>query len=68
MRIRVRRPASGTDRRDRCGRGRPAHRSPQSATPMAGLCLDVSRASTANGTPVRLWSCSGASNQRWTLG
>ena len=31
-----------------------------------GLCLDVDRNLTANGTKVLLWTCSGAANQRWT--
>ena len=33
----------------------------------SGLCLDVSGAGTANGTPVHLWTCNGGSNQQWTL-
>jgi alpha-galactosidase len=32
----------------------------------SGLCLDVDRNLTANGTKVLLWTCSGAANQRWT--
>ena len=31
-----------------------------------GLCVDVDRNLTANGTVVLLWNCSGAANQRWT--
>jgi hypothetical protein len=27
----------------------------------------VAGAATANGTKVQLWSCTGGSNQRWTL-
>ncbi|WP_449340652.1 ricin-type beta-trefoil lectin domain protein [Streptomyces canarius] len=34
----------------------------------SGLCLDVTGAATANGTPVQLWSCNGQSNQKWSLG
>ncbi|SCE43457.1 endo-1,4-beta-xylanase [Streptomyces sp. DvalAA-14] len=34
----------------------------------SGLCLDVTSASTANGALVELWTCTGASNQQWTLG
>ncbi|MBL0885169.1 glycosyl hydrolase family 95 catalytic domain-containing protein [Myceligenerans indicum] len=32
-----------------------------------GLCLDASGGSSANGTPVILWTCSGSANQQWTL-
>jgi hypothetical protein len=32
----------------------------------SGLCLDVSRAATANGSPAILWTCTAAANQRWT--
>jgi alpha-galactosidase len=32
----------------------------------SGLCVDVDRNLTANGTAVLLWTCSGAANQRWT--
>jgi alpha-galactosidase len=31
----------------------------------SGLCLDVDRNLTANGTVVLLWTCTGAANQRW---
>jgi alpha-galactosidase len=31
----------------------------------SGLCLDVTGNSTANGTIVGLWTCTGAGNQRW---
>lgn len=33
----------------------------------SGLCLDVNRAGTANGTKVQLWECNGTPAQRWTL-
>ncbi|WP_369188794.1 endo-1,4-beta-xylanase [Streptomyces sp. R08] len=33
----------------------------------SGRCLDVPNASTTDGTPVQLWDCNGATNQRWTL-
>jgi len=33
----------------------------------SGRCLDDPSGSTANGTVIQLWSCSGKSNQRWTL-
>jgi alpha-galactosidase len=32
----------------------------------SGLCVDVDRNLTANGTLVLLWTCSAAANQRWT--
>ncbi|RSM38659.1 alpha-galactosidase [Actinoplanes sp. ATCC 53533] len=32
----------------------------------SGLCLDVDRNLTANGTVVLLWTCSTAANQRWS--
>jgi len=33
-----------------------------------GKCLDVNGRSTVNGALVQLWSCSGATNQQWTVG
>ncbi|MDG4825334.1 ricin-type beta-trefoil lectin domain protein [Asanoa sp. WMMD1127] len=33
----------------------------------SGLCLDVDRNLTANGTAVLLWTCTGAVNQRWAF-
>ena len=35
---------------------------------LAGKCLDVEGASTADGTPVNLFRCHGGDNQRWRLG
>ncbi|WIM94498.1 RICIN domain-containing protein [Actinoplanes oblitus] len=32
----------------------------------SGRCADVPNSSTANGTQVQLWDCSGAAGQRWT--
>ncbi len=32
----------------------------------AGKCLDVGGASTAQGTPLQIWSCLGQANQIWT--
>jgi hypothetical protein len=32
----------------------------------SGRCLDVPNASTANGTQIQLYDCSGAANQAWT--
>jgi hypothetical protein len=41
------------------------------AAPLRGVgsnrCLDVPRASTANGTQVTIWDCNGRPNQAWTL-
>ncbi|MFB7503077.1 ricin-type beta-trefoil lectin domain protein [Streptomyces broussonetiae] len=34
----------------------------------SGLCLDVTGAVTANGSPAQLWTCDCGSNQRWMLG
>jgi beta-glucanase (GH16 family) len=36
-------------------------------TGLAGKCLDVAAAGTANGTPVQLWTCNGTAAQRWTI-
>ncbi|MFF3771957.1 ricin-type beta-trefoil lectin domain protein [Streptomyces sp. NPDC002232] len=36
-------------------------------TGLAGKCLDVAGAATADGTPVQLHTCNGTSAQRWTL-
>ncbi len=33
----------------------------------AGKCLDVPNSSTANGTQLQIWDCSGQANQAWTL-
>jgi poly(3-hydroxybutyrate) depolymerase len=33
----------------------------------SGRCVDVPNATTANGTQVQLWDCTGGTNQRWTL-
>jgi hypothetical protein len=37
------------------------------ANPASGKCLDDPNGSTTNGTQLQIWSCSGASNQKWTL-
>ncbi|MEU9126949.1 family 16 glycosylhydrolase [Kitasatospora sp. NPDC048540] len=39
-----------------------------SLTGLAGKCLDVAAANTANGTPVQLYTCNGTPAQRWTVG
>ena len=37
-------------------------------TGLAGKCLDVAAAGTANGTAVQLYDCNGSAAQTWTLG
>ncbi|MFC0506053.1 glycosyl hydrolase family 18 protein [Micromonospora costi] len=37
-------------------------------TGIAGKCVDVASASTANGTAIQLWTCNGTTAQRWTVG
>ncbi|MEU2022175.1 lectin [Streptomyces sp. NPDC016469] len=37
-------------------------------TGLAGKCVDVAAASTANGTPVQLYDCNGTNAQKWTVG
>ncbi|MFC8453137.1 ricin-type beta-trefoil lectin domain protein [Kitasatospora sp. NPDC057223] len=37
-------------------------------TGLAGKCLDVAAAATANGTKVQLYGCNGTAAQRWTVG
>ncbi|MFD9074812.1 ricin-type beta-trefoil lectin domain protein, partial [Streptomyces lasiicapitis] len=37
-------------------------------TGLAGKCLDVAGANTANGTPVQLYTCNQSGAQRWTVG
>ncbi|WP_333492208.1 RICIN domain-containing protein [Streptomyces camelliae] len=34
----------------------------------SGLCLDLTGAATADGSPVQLLSCNGRSNQQWMFG
>lgn len=36
-------------------------------TGIAGKCVDVASASTANGTAIQLWTCNGTNAQRWTV-
>ncbi|MET8369775.1 glycosyl hydrolase family 18 protein [Micromonospora profundi] len=36
-------------------------------TGIAGKCVDVASASTANGTAVQLWTCNGTNAQTWTV-
>lgn len=35
---------------------------------LAGKCVDVAAANSANGTPVQLYDCNGTAAQRWTVG
>ena len=35
---------------------------------LAGKCVDVQAAGTANGTPVQLYDCNGTAAQQWTVG
>ncbi|MFI6264780.1 ricin-type beta-trefoil lectin domain protein [Micromonospora sp. NPDC051006] len=35
---------------------------------LAGKCLDVAAASSADGTPVQLYNCNGTAAQQWTFG
>ncbi|MBM0230839.1 RICIN domain-containing protein [Micromonospora sp. STR1_7] len=45
-------------------------RSESSATsehPFGSLCIDVSYASTANGTAIKQWPCDGGPAQKWTI-
>ncbi|MGW3727820.1 ricin-type beta-trefoil lectin domain protein [Streptomyces sp. NPDC000851] len=35
---------------------------------LAGKCMDVAGASSANGTPVQLYDCNGSDAQQWTVG
>ncbi|MBO7939861.1 ricin-type beta-trefoil lectin domain protein [Streptomyces antibioticus] len=37
-------------------------------TGLAGKCVDVAGANSANGTPVQLYDCNGTAAQRWTVG
>ncbi|TWP54208.1 glycoside hydrolase family 18 [Lentzea tibetensis] len=37
-------------------------------TGIAGKCVDVAAANSANGTAVQLWTCNGTDAQRWTVG
>lgn len=35
--------------------------------PASGRCLDATGPSSANGTRLQIWDCTGAANQQWTL-
>jgi hypothetical protein len=36
--------------------------------PQADKCLDVTGNSSAGGTRMLLWACTGGANQKWTVG
>ncbi|MFG3200398.1 lectin [Streptomyces sp. NPDC048192] len=46
----------------------PAHAATGAITGLAGKCLDVAGADSADGTPVQLYDCNGTSAQQWTVG
>jgi hypothetical protein len=33
----------------------------------SGKCLDATNQSSADGTPLQIWTCAGSANQQWTL-
>ena len=49
-------------------RRRRRRRGPAPITGLAGKCLDVAGASSADGTAVQLYDCNGTAAQQWTLG
>ncbi|GAB3434971.1 glycosyl hydrolase family 18 protein [Actinophytocola sediminis] len=49
------------------GGGQPPGESGQ-ITGIAGKCVDVAGASSADGTAVQLWTCNGTNAQSWTVG
>ncbi|MFE4669012.1 ricin-type beta-trefoil lectin domain protein [Streptomyces sp. NPDC056716] len=46
----------------------PARAATGAITGLAGTCLDVAGANSADGTPVQLYDCDGTAAQRWTTG
>ncbi|NEB74932.1 chitinase [Streptomyces sp. SID14478] len=46
----------------------PASAATGTITGLAGKCLDVAAASSANGTAVQLYDCNGTAAQQWTVG
>ncbi|MFE5036800.1 glycoside hydrolase family 19 protein [Streptomyces sp. NPDC056683] len=46
----------------------PAAAATGTVTGLAGKCLDVAGAGTADGTPVQLYDCNGTGAQQWTTG
>ncbi|MFI1069052.1 lectin [Streptomyces puniciscabiei] len=46
----------------------PAQADTGAITGLAGKCLDVAGANSADGTPVQLYDCNGTNAQQWTVG
>ena len=46
----------------------PARAADGRITGLAGKCVDVAGANTANGTAVQLYDCNGSAAQQWTVG
>ncbi len=46
----------------------PAAAATGTITGLAGKCLDVAGANSANGTPVQIYDCNGTTAQQWTVG
>ncbi|KUN02841.1 chitinase [Streptomyces yokosukanensis] len=46
----------------------PAQAATGTVTGLAGKCLDVAGADSADGTPVQLYDCNGTGAQQWTVG
>ncbi|GAA3113886.1 chitinase [Streptomyces echinatus] len=46
----------------------PAQAATGTVTGLAGKCLDVAGAASADGTPVQLYDCNGTNAQQWTVG
>ncbi|MEV5172287.1 lectin [Streptomyces flaveolus] len=46
----------------------PAQAATGTITGLAGKCLDVAGANSADGTPVQLYDCNGTNAQQWTVG
>jgi hypothetical protein len=46
----------------------PAQAATGAVTGLAGKCLDIAGASSADGTPVQLYDCNGTAAQQWTVG
>ncbi|MEU3984458.1 glycoside hydrolase family 19 protein [Streptomyces sp. NPDC026672] len=44
----------------------PAYAADGRITGLAGKCVDVAGANTANATRLQIWTCTGAANQKWT--
>jgi ricin-type beta-trefoil lectin protein len=48
--------------------GTPASAATGQITGLAGKCVDVSGANSANGTAIQSWDCNGTGAQQWTVG